>query len=226
MVAPQIVFGIVTVAAACISLLVGLPTLTKYAVYYWHTPDIEISFENRGCPLFWLELMDTGINFHNKNSVRYKIEYEIRVNRVWEYDSEEVNREYHTQTRGKWHVHRKEEFAQRDIILSEDTDDVVTQWAVARFPLTPQAEPATVEIVVHPTVEASEFGFPEFFGEMDLRPVKKKCDVTNDLEVFFVRHSERRRLEQLHDTFEEHVERLHPEGDVESALRDVGFDLD
>ncbi|WP_430505154.1 hypothetical protein [Haloparvum sp. PAK95] len=220
MVGLQLLFGVITVIAALISLIVGLPTLSRYFIYYWHTADIKISFETRDCPLFWLELVNTGMNFHNRDSVRYKIEYEIRINRAWEYDSDEINKQYHTQTRGKWHVHAKEEFADRDIILSADSADVTTQRGVPRFPLTPQSESAIVEIWVYPTVEASEFGLPEFFGEITLQPVKKRCVVTDDLEVIFEQHTERYRLDQLHKTMAEHIEESHPGGDVEAALRE------
>lgn len=195
MVGIEIIFGMVT-------LLASLPILAKYGIYYLYTPDIDIYFEDRTCPLFWSELESTGINFNNSDDKRYKIAYEIRINRGWEYDTEETNKQYHTQIREGWQTHRREQFGERDIILSKDTSQVQTQWGIPRFPLTPEEESAIVDILVFPRTELSEFGFPGFFPEIELKPVRKRCYITDDVNEFIEAHSDRQRLVHLYEILE------------------------
>jgi len=42
------------------------------------------------------------------------------------------------------------------------------------FPFEPCSEEVILEVVVYVRVSMSEFGFPLFFGEADLRPIRRK----------------------------------------------------
>lgn len=184
-----------------LTLLVGLPVLSKYAVYWLFTPEIHISFETRNCPLYWFELTQTGITIRNDSNIRFVIEYEIRVNRTWEYRSEDINKLYHTQFRDGLHVHRLEEFAGREIVLAKNS-----ARGDPLFPLSPEEESAYIEIAVYPEIELADFGLPRFFERVQLKPVVKPCQVLDDLDEFFSAHPNEKRLQQLYQTMENAVD--------------------
>lgn len=205
--------GVGTLIGLALTIIIGLPVLVKYGVYYLHTPNIHIAFETLTCPLYWMELEEVGITIRNDSNSRYTFEMEIRIDQQWEYKSEDLNKQYHTQFRNGFHAHRLEKFADREIILSKDS-----ARGFPIFPLQPKEESAIIEVVVHPEVELSEFGFPEFFPRVSLQRVKKECYVTDELTEFFSHHEQGQRLRQLNNLLEEKVNRAYPNHNHEEVI--------
>ncbi|MDQ2052960.1 hypothetical protein RBH26_21185 [Natronolimnohabitans sp. A-GB9] len=171
---------------AIITLIVSIPVLSKYLVWYFYKPNITIHFETRTCPLYWLELNDIGFGIRNDSEIHYKIEWEIRMSESWDFRNREISKQYNSYTREGLFTYKKKKSGGKDIYLSKH--DIIAE---PYFPLQPSDEKTYIEIVVYPTVELSEFTYPltnynlpGFFPKTQLKPVKKECVVLDDLSEF------------------------------------------
>jgi hypothetical protein len=166
----------ISIILAIVALIATIPYLVNLGFAQFYKPKLEAfippSFRyEKNAKVKWSDL-NNGINFRNNTLRRFTIEVEISMDKAWPlipsgerlYPLSGLKGGYPLQG-GFW---RKTN--------SWDLPGGGGSLALS-FPFNPQQENCSLEITIYPRMHLSEFGFPRYFGEVFLRPIRERFRV-------------------------------------------------
>jgi len=176
--------GVISLIITLVALIASLPYLSKFFVYLVYRPQLEIFFPPPNeikmraeiverTEIKWSELT-TGkrgkfnpLNIHLKDKRALNIEIKFIIDKPWKL--KENMKKYFTedglvggypQKGGFW-------YKSKSFHLSG-----YSTLSLA-FPFKPQPEECSLEVIVYPKIHLSEFRLPRYFGDVNLKPIKK-----------------------------------------------------
>lgn len=167
----------ISIILGLIALVAIIPYLINLFFAQFYKPKIEAfippSFHyEKSAKVKWSDLSNLT-NFRNNTLRRFTIEIEIIMDRSWPdnpaaagvYPFSGLKGGYPLQG-GFWRKTNSRDFPGGGGIMA------------LSFPFQPQQEECHLEIVIYPRMHLSEFGFPRYFGEVYLRPIREIFRVT------------------------------------------------
>ena len=177
----SLVIGIV---ALVIAIIASLPTLSKFFIYHFYHPNLEIFFSPTNTTneinysdivnrkeLKWNEL-ETALNIRNKNLKALNIKIEFVVDKPWKLKIGMKENYPESGLAGGYPLEGGFWFRSKSYYLSANS------LMGIMFPLIAQPEECSLKIIIYPKIHLSEFGLPRYFGEVDLKPIKKEYRIT------------------------------------------------
>lgn len=167
---------VITIVALILSLIAAFPIISRFLIYFFYKPSLDIYFPppERGFVVKYSEIFtekgETPLNIHNRDEKRdIQIEIEFVASKPVKIRSERMKDFAKIGLRGKL----KGGFTFRTKPLYLPGYSTVG----LSFPFEPFNEEYTLEITAHIRMKMSEFGFPIFFGEVNLKPIRKMFTV-------------------------------------------------
>ena len=178
--------SIISLVISILALIASLPYLSKFFVYHFYNPKLEIFFPSSNKDkMKWFEIVKkTEINWSELNikekrgeiiplNIRLKdkrtlsIKIDFIIDKPWKLKQDMGK--YFTNIGLRGGYPSKVGFWYRTISF------LLYPYSVMgiNFPFEPQPEECSLEVVIYPTVHLSEFGLPRYFGDVDLKPIKK-----------------------------------------------------
>ncbi len=175
----------ISLIISLVALIASLPHFSKFLVYHFYKPKLEVFFPpSDKDKIEWSEIVErTEINWSelatkergkiNPLNIRIKdkralsIEIEFIIDKPWKLKH---NMEKYFAKKGLGGGYPLQGgFWYRTISFHLAG---YSSMSLA-FPFEPQPEECSLEIIIYPKVHLSEFGFPRYFGDVDLKPIKK-----------------------------------------------------
>lgn len=162
---------ILSLIFSTIAIIVCIPALSKIALYHVYTPKLDIFFP----PAFsysetvQLEPQDSikgkFINIRNNDKKELTIQLEFILDKPWRLKNDRIILE-----RGL-----KSGYPQKGgFYFKTETFRIPGNLVMGlSFPFEIKPEECSVDIIIYPKIHMSEFGLPRYFGETDLKPIKK-----------------------------------------------------
>ncbi len=173
---------IIPLLISSLALIAGLPSLTKLLVYLFYDPDLEIFFpppdvdKNK---IYWSEItpksegnreVEKPLNIRSKNQRTLSYQIEFKSDKAL--DLQRLERKlYKVSLIGGGGFSFRRHNSRR---LPKKTTGALA------VPFQPENEKCKLKIVLHPKIHLSEFGFPKYFGEVDLNPITKSFIIHNN----------------------------------------------
>jgi hypothetical protein len=160
----------IALIALCISVIGSSPITSRFLIYYLYEPKIKIGMAFGGtCPFNGkttfnsLEVLDSTLNIVNtdiKRNMRIEIEF-IASKPI------KINPQFEGYFREQGLGGGGFRFVTNEFYLPAHST------LGLGYPFELYYEEFTLEVIIYPKMKMSEFGLPRFFGDIDLRPVKK-----------------------------------------------------
>jgi len=176
----SLVIGIV---ALVIAIIASLPTLSKFFIYHFYHPNLEVFFPPTNTTnvtnypdlvnrkeLKWYELR--VLNIRNKDLKALNAKIEFVVDKPWKLKPGKEENYPEGGLAGGYPLEGGFWFRSKSYYLAANSLMGIT------FPLIAQPEKCSLKIIIYPKIHLSEFGLPRYFGEVDLKPIKKEYRIT------------------------------------------------
>lgn len=167
-----------SIILSLVALISALPNLIKFATYYLYQPKIEAFFPspNRSPngldKVRWSELKRTPLNIRHKNLRSLTIEVEYISNNFLDLRRDLGKTIIESGLTGGYPLKSGFRYKTESFPIGGNSLLALT------FPFEPYSEECSLEVVIHPTIPLSEFGFPRYFGHVELKPIKKAFKIT------------------------------------------------
>jgi len=177
--------GIISLIISIVALIASLPHLSKFLVYHFYKPKLEVFFPpSNKDKVKWSEIVErteikwselateergkiNPLNVRSKDKRALSIEIEFIIDKPWKLKQD-----------------MEKYFAKRGLGGGYPLQDGFWYRTISfhlagyslmglAFPFEPHPEECSLEIIIYPKVHLSEFGFPRYFGDVDLKPIKK-----------------------------------------------------
>lgn len=182
--------GIISLIISVIALIASLPHLSKFFVYHFYRPKLEVFFPSpKEDKMKWSDIVErteikwseltakegeriNPLNILSKDKRTLSIEIEFIINKPWKL--KQNMRKYFAKKglRGGYPLQGGFWYRTRSFQLAG-----YISMGLA-FPFEPQPEECSLGFIIYPKIHLSEFGFPRYFGDVDLKPVKKIFKIT------------------------------------------------
>lgn len=163
-----------SIILALIALIAALPNLVKMGVYYLYKPKLELFFPppNRLDKIGWSELKGTPLNIRNRSLKFLTVEVEYISDKPLNLRGDVGRSIVESGLTGGYPLKGGFWFRTKSLHLAGNLVLAHT------FPFEASSEDCSLEVKVYPTISLSEFGFPRYFGHVELKPIKKEFQIT------------------------------------------------
>ncbi|NJE47339.1 hypothetical protein E3E35_07990 [Thermococcus sp. GR7] len=160
-----------------IAIIASFPVLSKIVLYHFYVPKLDVffppAFSYSEKVLLKPEDIANGkvINIRNNDKREFIIQIEFILDKPWKLiDDRRI-----LESGLKSGYQHKAGFYFKTETFQIPGNNSITGL---RFPFEIKLEECSVDIIIYPKVHMSEFGLPRYFGECDLKPVKKHFELT------------------------------------------------
>lgn len=168
-------FGIMSALLSILALLGSSPFWARIYMHYRYSPDIELSLppNDEGNQREWNDLYNEEvspiISVNNQTAKTFSLHLEFYAEHASDIIDDRKVIDFGLSERG---------FR----VVTEEFKLGSNNLRTTPFPLAPHSFPCEIEVDVVPKVNLSEFGFPPFFGSVELQPRRFKYTIVNDVE--------------------------------------------
>jgi len=159
--------GILSLVSFILSLVASSPIISRFLIYYLYEPMMEI-YLSPPLPSF-REVSELNMSIVLKSGVQilnldHKHDLQIRIEFISSKPLKPKLSSIEGSLSGRGFRY----------VITESFYVPARGTLCLTFPFEPYSEKFTLEVIVYARIKLSEFGFPVFFGEVDLRPIRRK----------------------------------------------------
>jgi len=163
--------GLLSFILSLIAIIASFPTLARIVIYHVYSPNLDIffppAFTYSETVLITPENLRRGLDLNIRNNEKrdFTAQIEFILDKPWRLIDDRRIVE-----KGLTGGHNRK----AGFYFKTEPFQIPGQSITGLFfPFQIQPEECSVEIILYPKIHMSEFGLPRYFGECDLKPIKK-----------------------------------------------------